>query len=204
MRLHALILGGGQGSRLGGVRKAELRLGGTRLLDRVTARLDLATRPLLLADGGFGRNLPPEMVSLIDPQAPPAPWPGFAPASPFSPMHRTTRCSSPSPSTPPPPRRLCRASPRPLADGARASHAAFGPAPYPTNAAYRLGALRAAIGTIPADAGPRALLSALDAVAVDWAGLVEEDPFRSLNTLEDLIALARGPRRPRVTVFSQA
>lgn len=35
MRTAAIILAGGQGSRLGGVRKADLEVGGRRLLDRV-------------------------------------------------------------------------------------------------------------------------------------------------------------------------
>lgn len=35
MRIAAIVLAGGQGSRLGGVRKADLELGGERLLDRV-------------------------------------------------------------------------------------------------------------------------------------------------------------------------
>jgi molybdopterin-guanine dinucleotide biosynthesis protein A len=61
---------------------------------------------------------------------------------------------------------------------------------YPTNAAFRL----AAIADLPeraADHGsPRGLLGALGAVAVRWPG-DRPDPFASLNTLADLVALAR-------------
>lgn len=198
MRLHALILGGGQGSRLGGVRKAELRLGGERLLDRVTARLDLALRPLLLAGGTRSRPLVSGTVSLLDPPGTAGPLAGlraglaFLADAPDDAVLLTVAVD-----TPLLPADYAERLLAPLAEGARASHAAYGPAPYPTNAAYRLGALRGAIGTIPADAGPRALLSALDAVAVDWAGHVEQDPFRSLNTLEDLIVLGRRARAVR-------
>lgn len=198
MRVHALILGGGRGSRLGGVRKADLRWEGIRLLDRIAARLDLDARPLLLADAGLGRNLPTGMVSLVDPPGTAGPLAGLrAGLAHLTQAPDEAVLLTVAVDTPLVPADYASRLLAPLAAGARASHAAFGPAPYPTNAAYRLGALRGSIGTIPADAGPRALLSALDAVAVDWAGPVEEDPFCSLNTLDDLIALTRQARAAR-------
>lgn len=196
MRLHALILAGGAGSRLGGARKAELRIGGITLLARVAARLASADPPLLLADAGRGRALlAADMVSLADPPGAAGPLAGLraglaqlraaadedvlvtvAVDTPFLPADYTELLLAP------------------LRAGARASHAAYGASAYPTNAAYRLGALRTKALDTPPTAGPRTLLAALSAVAVDWSGLVPADPFASLNSLDDLVALGRRAR----------
>ncbi|MFN4211385.1 MAG: NTP transferase domain-containing protein, partial [Devosia sp.] len=45
---HAVIIAGGRGERLGGVRKADLRLGGRRLVDRVADELGPLASPLML------------------------------------------------------------------------------------------------------------------------------------------------------------
>ncbi|HTM76744.1 MAG TPA: NTP transferase domain-containing protein, partial [Devosia sp.] len=47
----AVIIAGGEGQRLGGVRKAELSIGGLRLIDRVAQRLGAVAPPLLVATG---------------------------------------------------------------------------------------------------------------------------------------------------------
>lgn len=195
MRLHALILAGGAGSRLGGVRKAELRIGGLALLAWVSARLGRADRPLLLADAGRGGALPADMVSLLDPPETAGPLAGLraglahlraaadedvlitvAVDTPLLPVDYSERLLAP------------------LRAGARASHAAYGASAYPTNAAYRLGALRETLPETPPTAGPRTLLAALNAVTVDWTDLAAADPFVSLNTLDDLVALGRRAR----------
>ena len=51
MALHALIIAGGTGQRLGGVRKADLRVGDITLLDRVSTALGPLDTPLMLSTG---------------------------------------------------------------------------------------------------------------------------------------------------------
>ena len=52
-----MILAGGKGERLGGVVKANLRVGGVRLIDRVAAALADVKGPILVAHGGLDRDL---------------------------------------------------------------------------------------------------------------------------------------------------
>ncbi|MEB0161178.1 hypothetical protein, partial [Pseudomonas sp. AH2 (2023)] len=65
---------------------------------------------------------------------------------------------------------------------------------YPTNAIWRLSALRdlptrARNGSLPKS--PKALLARLKATTLDWADTHAADPFANLNTLDDLLSLAR-------------
>jgi molybdopterin-guanine dinucleotide biosynthesis protein A len=63
-----LILAGGCGSRLGGVNKARLRLGGVRLIDHLAARLAGCAKPLLIATGPepIANGLPTGTVAIAD------------------------------------------------------------------------------------------------------------------------------------------
>ena len=54
---HAVIIAGGQGQRLGGVRKADIRIGGITMLERVAGALTSATRPIIVATGPHGASL---------------------------------------------------------------------------------------------------------------------------------------------------
>src|SRR5690606_9400583 len=77
-----------------------------------------------------------------------------------------------------------------LDGGAPAARAVFGDVLYPTNAAYRLGALAGLPEQFEAGAAPhspRKLQEAIGAVDVDWRGESADDPFANLNTLTDLI-----------------
>ncbi len=63
MRIFGVILAGGTGTRMGGTDKAMLRLGGQRLIDRVTARLEPQVEELAISANGdparfAGRVLP--------------------------------------------------------------------------------------------------------------------------------------------------
>jgi molybdenum cofactor guanylyltransferase len=51
MTVAAVIFAGGRGGRLGGVVKANLVIGGVRLLERVSAALGAAASPVLVAHG---------------------------------------------------------------------------------------------------------------------------------------------------------
>ena len=72
MSLHAVIIAGGKGERLGGVRKADLRIGGARLVDRVAEALGVVEAPLMIATGpGDVRfRLPAGAVAVPDLDAP--------------------------------------------------------------------------------------------------------------------------------------
>jgi molybdopterin-guanine dinucleotide biosynthesis protein A len=48
---HVVIIAGGRGMRLGVVRKADLRLGGVRQLDRVISALGKIVSPIMVASG---------------------------------------------------------------------------------------------------------------------------------------------------------
>ncbi|ODT72973.1 MAG: hypothetical protein ABS75_01800 [Pelagibacterium sp. SCN 63-23] len=191
MTLHALILAGGRGSRLGDVRKARLRVGGIPLLDRVVRRLhDL---PVLLATGpgstpGFniGVEIPDDSSSYAGPMAGisaalrhlgPDTGPDdllltLAVDTPFLPEDYATRMIAA------------------LTSGADAAFAIWGGELYPTNAIYRLcPALQKIHETRPHS--PKALLRSLEAVEVDWTDDAGENPFANLNTLTDLLALGR-------------
>jgi molybdopterin-guanine dinucleotide biosynthesis protein A len=49
--IHGVIIAGGQGRRLGGVRKADIEIGGVRLIERVAARLEGVASPVLVSTG---------------------------------------------------------------------------------------------------------------------------------------------------------
>jgi molybdenum cofactor guanylyltransferase len=192
MTVYALVLAGGQGSRLGHVRKAELRLGGRRMLEGVTERLRDFAAPLLLSVGD-GPAMPEVLgLSLIDDAATGGgPLAGLAAAvlhlrgiadpgdvlvtvavdTPFLPTDFVERLTS-------------------ALERAPATFAAWQGNFYPTNAAYRFGAIADLLERAQEIGSPKRLLRWLDAVAVDW-NEATEDPFANLNTLADLVALQR-------------
>jgi molybdenum cofactor guanylyltransferase len=175
MKIFAVVLAGGQGSRLGHVRKGDLLFGGHTLRQRVMARL------------AVDEVLPelPDLPGLAGPLAGVAAaarhLKGFASAedvlvsvaidTPFLPHDYVPR--------------LVAA----LGD-ARAAHSAWLGQIYPTNAAYRFGAIADLLQRAEALGSPKRLLEALRAATVDWAEAAE-DPFANLNTLGDLVRLAR-------------
>lgn len=194
MTVHALILAGGEGSRLGGVRKAELRIGGQRLLDRVVSRLGGVRRPILVAggehhldagdclaldDGALARQGPMAglvagLGHLLPGAQPDDVMVSVAVDTPFLPDDYVARMVGA------------------VHAGAPAAYAAWRDNFYPVNSAWRLAALRDLPHRVLARNGPsspRHLLADLGAVAVDWGAEAKEDPFINLNTLRDLLAL---------------
>lgn len=186
MTVFALILAGGAGERLGGVRKAELRVGGKRLVDRVAGRL-AAHAEVLLAVRHPARRAP-ALNTITDDRSFGGPMAGIAAAlealsdrpdedivltvavdTPFLPADYASRLLVP----------LFLSSSEAAAAGWRDQW-------YPTNAAYRLGALRRR----PLPDRPRRLLERLEAVTVAWDEQ-PQNPFANLNTLNDLMALQR-------------
>lgn len=189
MSIYALILAGGRGSRLGDVRKADLRIGGHRLIERIADRLPditilVSTGPGPAPNLGLGTAIADVSLSFDGPMA------GILAAvrylagraqdndllltvavdTPFLPRDYFVRMKSA------------------LAGDTKAAYAAWGGEIYPTNAIYRLSALIPLLAG-PAPNSPRRLLSGLEATRIDWTGLCAANPFANLNTLADLIAL---------------
>jgi len=193
-----VIIAGGQGTRLGGVRKADLRLGGERQLDRVVSALGPVQHPILVASGppGLRLNLPPACIAVPDRDSPCAgPLAGLAAAvthlaesgitdgllvsvavdTAFLPTDFVSR----------------------LIGGLGAGKAVFAAWHqdfYPPNAAWRLESLQDLPDAVNGASGPaslKALQRNLGAQRVDWTVGASTNPFASINTLADLLALQR-------------
>lgn len=196
MNIVGLILAGGSGQRLGGVRKADLRLGGQTLLQRVAERLGNLQQNLLISTGReaarydrFGTCVPDLDLGLSGPLA------GIVAAA----RHLEGRADpdtiliSVAVDTPFLPEDYVTCLVDALVGGAQAVQAGWQGNGYPTNAAWRLPAL--AVLTRQIDAGgvgsAKKLLRTLQAPLLDWGDSCPVDPFANLNTLEDLMALTR-------------
>ncbi len=184
MTIHALILAGGEGSRLGGVRKAELRLGGKTMLERLTERLPDGVR-LLMSTGRLGSmsriegvpdregvlagplaGLAAAVAHLRDAAPPDDVLVSVAVDTPFLPTDYFSRLALGSP-----------------------CYAAWRDQVYPTNAAYRLDMIMDLPERAAELGSPRNLLKSLRAEPMAWEDA--ENPFANLNTINDVITLAR-------------
>jgi molybdenum cofactor guanylyltransferase len=191
MTTFAVILAGGEGSRLGHVRKANLLLGGTTLQQRVTERLRDDVDAVFVSSGSAPALLGglPDMPGNVS-----GPLAGVASAV----AHLRERATlddvlvTVAVDTPFLPDDFVRRLGQPLVQGA-ASFAQWRTDFYPTNAAYRLGAILDLPERVEAFVSPRRLLASLAAEPVSWDHL-PDDPFANLNTLSDLVALARRAR----------
>jgi len=199
---HAVIIAGGKGERLGGVRKADLRIGGRRLVDRIAEALGSVAAPLMIATGpgNVRPRLPPGAVAVRDLDAPVGgPLAGLAAA--VEALRRQGVSAgllvSVAVDTPFLPADFVAVM-RDGLGGAAAAYSAFGDQFYPPNAIWRIEALSALpeqVRTGGAAHSLKALQQMLGAVAVDWAGQGGTDPFANVNTLADLLALARVSQR---------
>lgn len=196
--VHAVIIAGGEGQRLGGVRKADLRIAGVRQIDRVIAALGPVARPILVSTGPEHRRIemPAGCAALPDLDAPHGgPLAGLAAAvdrlgrggitqgllvsvavdTPFLPADFVPRLEA-------------------ALGAAPAAFAAWGQDFYPPNAIWRVESLQGLPASIidgTAPASLKALQRELIAVRVDWAEDAEANPFLNINTVADLIALQR-------------
>lgn len=188
--LHAVILAGGGGTRLGGMVKGMLRVGGVTLLDRVTAALDAGDRPLLVAHGLLPREalgLAGRHVSVPDAQGWGGPLAGIMGAVAALPA-TTDLLLSVAVDTPFfPPGFAARALP--LVEGAEVVVARYAGQPYYTNALWRVAPLRAHLSGDArglSEGGIRALIGTLGTAWLDWPQAPTGDPFANVNTREDL------------------
>lgn len=189
-----LILAGGSGQRLGGVRKDDIRLGNVRLLERVHERLaPQCTAILLSVDAGRKSEdgnlvfLPDSPVGLAGPaaglqagarwcaeHAPGALLVSVSVDTPFFPADFVSRALA-------------------LFDAdCGCVVGAYAGRDYPTNALWRTDRLRAHLAAIPpAPRGPRLrdIQAALAVRQLDYADTGVSDPFAGVNRLADLLAL---------------
>lgn len=195
---HAVIIAGGSGERLGGVCKADLRIGGIRLVERVADRLGPLASPLMLSVGpeDDGRGMRTGSLRVTDLEAPVGgPLAGLA-AAVESLRGRGVSDGvlvSVAVDTPFLPEDFCRVMVDALGDG-EAAMATWGEDFYPPNAAWRITAMTTLPDLVLQQRAPkslRALHEALGGRRVDWTGGHVRNPFLNLNTPADLVALGR-------------
>ncbi|MGV3652560.1 MAG: molybdenum cofactor guanylyltransferase [Devosia sp.] len=196
MSIATVILAGGQGSRLGGVDKASLILGGETLLTRAWSRLSHQC-PVLVAMGSAStrrHSMPPDLIAVADRAGDSGPLAGlFAAAfwlSTHQPDCNLLQCVPVD--SPFHPRDLTTT----LAGALPIASAAIFPR-YRGQVAWAHGLWRvdALLATLPALStplpGPRGLASRLGAIELDWPSDDGIDPFAGINTLRELLAAAR-------------
>ena len=193
-RVFALILAGGEGSRLGHVRKGDLRVGGVRMVERVAAALT-GVEPALMVSTGQSKAcpLPAPAIALPDlVDHATGPLAGLRAASAFLAGRAAPRdiLISVAVDTPFLPADFVARLVKAVSD-AGAAYAACGDNFYPTNCTWRLDALGKALDRLDDSAGPRAALALVHAVRVDWTAVSAQDPFANANNLGDLLALQR-------------
>ena len=191
-RVFGLVLAGGEGSRLGGVRKADLRIGGMRLVQRVATVFEGKTTETFIASGQADMS-GLALTSIRDESGEPkGPLAGIRAAvrhleQRIDPDDLLVTAAVDTPFLPPDYiERLGNAAVK-----TGAAFAAWGESIYPTNSAWRLAALRHALEDTSESAGPKAILRQLGATRVDWSADASADPFANINTLDELIALQR-------------
>jgi molybdopterin-guanine dinucleotide biosynthesis protein A len=191
-----LILAGGAGNRMGGVVKARLRVGGVALLDRAVAALR-GTAPILLAHGPLDPAFlaRPNLVAVPDgPPPPEGPLAGLAAALDWLEHHGPEAESilSLAVDTPFFPQDFAERALPLFEAGAPAVVGCFCGQDYPTNALWRIAAVRAHRASLPES--PARLLARLGAARLDWAVFGTENPFANINTPAELIAANRRAR----------
>ncbi|WP_052726295.1 molybdenum cofactor guanylyltransferase [Devosia epidermidihirudinis] len=192
----AVIIAGGQGQRLGGVRKADLRIGGVGLLDRVVTSLGPVQHPLLISTGpdDLKVRLPPDSVAIPDLDATcPGPLAALVAAVDALQKRGVNKGTliSVAVDTPFLPRDFVARMIAALGD-APAAFAAWGNDFYPPNAAWNLSALTDSRANLASRDSPNSLKSlqiALKAQRVDWFVSGGKNPFANLNTLSNLVEL---------------
>lgn len=197
-RAHAVIFAGGRGERLGGVRKADLRLGGVPFIERVARAMGDVAPPLLVAAGPNAviHHLPQGAVAIADLTAPyGGPLAGLAAA--VAALHEwgieRGLLVSAAVDTPLLPENFAAEMGAALGE-ARAGFVAWGEDFYPPNAVWRLEELASLPEDWRAGRAPpslKALLARLGAKRIDWQGRSPRNPFANVNRLEDLLVLGR-------------
>lgn len=198
-RIAAVILAGGRGERLGRVIKANLVVGGQRLLDRVAATLSgadlclVAHGPHAPSDLGLG----PDQIAVPDLDTDYAgPLAGLAGAIAWCLTQREPPdilVLAPVDTPFLPPDYLYHLTENLDA----AAVASFAGQSYPTSSAFRFEAIRDLAPAVCAGTAPRSLkrlAEVLGAATIAFPPHAGGDPFANANTPEDLVALQHRAR----------
>lgn len=186
----AVILAGGRGERLGGVIKADIKIGGVRLIERVCAAVSGA-QPILVARGGFGDRellLPAGTIAVPDAGAG-GPLRGVAGAiawlgaQPEAPAFLISVAGD-TPFFPP---EFLGAALERIA-GADAVVATYCGQDYPTNGLWRVDAVRGVLGSV---SSLKRVMEGIRTVRLDWQERSDENPFINVNTPADLEEIER-------------
>lgn len=201
MKTVGLILAGGSGSRLGGVRKADLRLGNVTLIDWVAKALAPQCGAIVISSGSGALRAASGMACVPDELG------GIAgPAAGLLAGALWVRANAPdslmlsvSVDTPFWPDDFAGRAQKLLAGENHCVVGAFGDRDYPTNALWRPDPLIAHLSAIaPAPRGPRIrdVQAALGVRRLDYTGIRAENPFVGVNTMADLLALSGRLEQP--------
>lgn len=193
-RIAAVILAGGRGERLGGTVKANLSIGGRRLLERVSDVFQ-GVETILLSCGPFD----PEVIAPLPGQIPIADLPADY-AGPLAGLAAAVDWAA-TLSGPPdilvvaavdapflPPDYVSRLT----GAAAPAAVASFEGQSYPTNSAWRLTAIADLAAKVRSGTAPHSLkrlAQTLGAADVPFPSYAGGDPFANLNTAADRQAL---------------
>lgn len=206
--VHGVIIAGGQGQRLGGVRKADLRVGGRRLIERVAKALG-PLESLIVAAGPADNSVPglEDALTVGDlPAALGGPLAGLAAAVAQLQARGVVEglLISAAVDTPFLPPGFVTVMHEGL-DDAACAYATWQDQFYPPNALWRLEALQDLPGQVRINRSApslRALQREQGARVVDWTERMAENPFSNVNGMADLIALGhrakRGPVSPLI------
>lgn len=193
-RIAAVILAGGKGERLGGVNKALIEIGGRTLLERALASVDGAALRLL-AVGRASFEAPTGLKQVLDLDTDYAgPLAGVAAAVQCLQGQEIDLLFSLAVDSPLFPRDFIHRGREMLRLGAPAVVAAYSDQDYPTNAIWPLDGISDLPDAVRAGTAPRSLkrlAGSVGAVRLDYAPLSDSDPFRNVNTPEDLAFLRR-------------
>jgi molybdopterin-guanine dinucleotide biosynthesis protein A len=192
----SVILAGGEGSRLGGVVKANIEWGGERLIERLVRMLGETASPVLIAHGRHdpGRlDLPAGCIPVADLETDQGgPLVGVASALAWLARNRpeTGFLVSAAVDTPLLPADfVARTLAKAIETGAEVVVARCGGQLYPTNALWSVAAFKDLPEQVLAGTAPFSLKRLLErrrAVPLDWAVGPSGDPFQNINTPEDL------------------
>jgi len=198
-RVAAVILAGGEGQRLGGIIKANVEVGGRRLLDRVAESLRGRAAPILVARGRIdpaALALPQDLTAVPDlTDAQRGPLVGVASAVGWLLAERPDIefLASAAVDTPFFPEDFIGRALDAIADsGSDAVLASYAGQAYPTNALWRLSAVDGLPQAVLNGVGPRSLkrlAEGLRTLDLDWPESAAGDPFANVNTPADLAAL---------------
>jgi molybdenum cofactor guanylyltransferase len=193
-RIAAVILAGGRGERLGGVIKANVIVGGTRLLERVSAALH-GVDTTLVAIGSFSPTdvgTLPGQIAIADLETDYAgPLGGLAAAVAWalSQSQPPGLLLTAAVDTPLLPAGFADAMAAAIEPGHAAVVARHGAQDYPTNAIWRLARIADLPARLAARTAPRSLrglATELNAATLSWPDSDGGDPFANVNTPADL------------------